>query len=190
MAIGMYRSVDGVTRKLKKRYRSVDGVTKSIKKRYRSVDNVTRLVFLDGLTAKPFSAPSNLTCNYEVANNGSTLRWTITNSYSTNDSAFLRIYREGGFPSSLTIAYTTKQPANFATLIGNENGNVIYIGDYKNAFDYDGSTNGQYIDVESTYDDGTADQWLNLILNVKRNGTFTGEISNLKINGEPVYFEL
>jgi hypothetical protein len=49
MAVGMFRSVDNVKRKIKKRYRSVGNVTHEVKKRWRSVDNVTRLTFQNSL---------------------------------------------------------------------------------------------------------------------------------------------
>lgn len=49
MAVGMFRSVDNVKRKIKKRYRSVGNVKHEIKKRWRSVDNVARLTFQSNL---------------------------------------------------------------------------------------------------------------------------------------------
>ena len=45
MAVGSYRGVSNVARKVKKRYRGVDGVAREVKKRYRGVGNVARQVF-------------------------------------------------------------------------------------------------------------------------------------------------
>lgn len=190
MAKGQYRGVNNVARKIVKEYRGVANVARKVKKVYRGVANVARLVFQNSLIAEPFSTPSNLTCNYTVADNGRTLKWEIINKNSENSSAFFRIYREGGFPSKLTVSYTLKQNNLCATIIGNEEGLPITYGNYANAFDYDGSTNGKYVDLETTYDDGTPDDILHLILNVKSGGTYTGEISNLTINGESVEFVL
>ena len=49
MAVGTYRSVGNVIRKVKKQWRSVGSVSRKIKKEWRSVSNVARLTFRGGL---------------------------------------------------------------------------------------------------------------------------------------------
>lgn len=49
MAVGMWRGVNNVARKIKKRYRGVNNVTRTVKKRWRGVGNVARLTFQDDL---------------------------------------------------------------------------------------------------------------------------------------------
>lgn len=66
MAVGMWRSVDNVARKIKKRYRGVDNVTRTMKKRWRSVDNVARLTFRGGLIASLEELPSNSGVEYSI----------------------------------------------------------------------------------------------------------------------------
>jgi hypothetical protein len=56
MTIGMYRSVNGVARKLTKRYRDVNGVAREITKRYRDVNGVARLTFHSGDSSVLFDA--------------------------------------------------------------------------------------------------------------------------------------
>ena len=45
MAVGMWRGVGNVARKIKKRYRCVNNVARTVKKRWRGVNNVARLTY-------------------------------------------------------------------------------------------------------------------------------------------------
>lgn len=188
MAKGQYRGVNNIARKIVKEYRGVDNVARKVKKEYRGVNNVARLVFKESAVVATFqSDDTNVTSSYTISNGGRTLNWTNKNASSGIKSSVFRIDREGGFPSELTIGYTLKQSYG-ATVFLKDTGDPINYGNYKNAFDYDGSTNDSYVELETTHDDGTPDTHLYLAIQHKQGGTFTGEISNLTINGEPVEF--
>ena len=92
MAVGMFRSVDNVKHKIKKRYRSVDNITREIKKRWRSVDNVARLTFKS----------AEFEFVWEDDNNGLATAWVedVNTSYpklnlntgKIDSAAYLRVY--------------------------------------------------------------------------------------------------
>lgn len=60
MAKGMYATVGGVTKKIKKQYCVVGGVTKKVKKVYAVVGGVTRLVWTGELRPSRYGTASNL----------------------------------------------------------------------------------------------------------------------------------
>ena len=182
-----YRGSGNVARKVILKYRGYENVARKVVKRYRSVNNVARLVMGTELVAKFYNNDPPITSNYTVSADGRTLSWNNTNSSSEIRSSWFRIERDGGFPSNLTIAYTLKQSYG-AIVFCESDGIEIYYGDYSNAFSYEGGTGGIYVDLETTYDDGTADECIFLAVQSKQSGRYNGEITNLTINGEAVKF--
>ena len=186
MSVGMWRGVGNVARKTKKRSRGVNNVARTIKKRWRGVDNISRLTYREGLTAQLYQEMAYLTdTSYSVSDNGRTLNWSVNSTNSDEQKVWFRITRDGGFPNTITVSYTTTRDYG-ATLICGEDLSFITYGNYKNAFCYIGSLDNETL--ESTYTDDTTHEYLYFTIETKGVGKYTGSVTDLMINGESVEF--
>lgn len=121
MAVGMWRGVNNVARKIKKRYRGVDNVTREVKKRWRSVDNVARLTFKS----------NEFTFEWEDNNDGLASFTTLgTNSRffiqsgTTSSTAALRIY--GDFSGkSISFHGVRDTDGSGGAYLYSSNGNIL-----------------------------------------------------------------
>lgn len=95
MAVGMWRGVDNVARKQKKRYRGVNNVARTIKKRWRGVGNVARLTFQDDLVLYDngvnsgnlkISADTSATASFETDSISFTTATSNNDSFLTTDT--------------------------------------------------------------------------------------------------------
>ena len=186
MAVGMFRSVDNVKRKIKKRYRSVGNVTREVKKRYRNVGNVVHLTYRANLIAEFHSEHSGLTkTSYQISDGGRTLSWDITSTESTEQKSHFMITKDGGFPNEITVSYTTTHGYGAIVIMGDDWYCLKY-GDYNNAICHVDSCENKFFETTISVDN--TNEYLIFAIEAKNRGQYTGSITNLTINGESVEF--
>ncbi|MBQ6945362.1 MAG: hypothetical protein IJN43_13690 [Ruminococcus sp.] len=185
--MAIYRGVDNVARKVTKQYRGIDNVARKISKEYRGVDNVARLVFGGDYKITTNIDNEALYSNYTFDIEGDVIGITVTNDGGSNapsNGGVIQILISGDLGGKdISFDYT---PVGYniynRTIYYMESISSGYVESTKTYLKTNGSYSGRIIDdaMRIQFTIWTANDLY---------GSGSVQISNLKIDGEPIIFE-